>query len=59
MIVDGVTFVEARIRDMTKTEFLKLCMGLYYQDLSKDDRRNKLSDIYDRICQKPEETDVD
>lgn len=59
MIVDGVTFVEARIRDMTKTEFLKLCMGLYYQELSKDDRKIKLSEIYDRICSKPEETDVD
>ena len=59
MIVDGVTFVEDRIRDMTKTEFLKLCMGLYYQELSKDDRKSKLSEIYDRICKKPEETDVD
>lgn len=54
MRVDNVTFVESAIRNMKKEEFLNLCIERYFLNLSKEERKKKLSSIYDRICNDPE-----
>lgn len=49
MIVEGVSFNEAKIRTMKKKEFIKECQPLFFIDRPEDDRREMLSEIYDKI----------
>lgn len=49
MVVEGVHFNDAKIRTMKRKEFLKECMPLFFQDRSEEERKEMLSEIYDRI----------
>lgn len=49
MVVEGVHFNEAKIRAMKKKEFLKECMPVVFKDRSEEERKEMLSEIYDRI----------
>ena len=49
MKVDGVTFVESSVKDMTKEEFVDAHIKVIWLNLKEDKRRKKLSDVYDTI----------
>lgn len=50
MIFEGVTFIEHAVKKMSKSEFIKMHMSVYWQDRSESDRRKMLSDTYDLIA---------
>lgn len=49
MIVEGVTFIEHEIRKMSKSDFIRIHMPVFWQDRNESDRRKMLSDTYDLI----------
>ena len=46
---DGVTFIDSAVKSMKKTDFVNKHMSVYWQDLPEEERRKKLSLIYDNI----------
>ena len=46
---DGVTFIDSAVKSMKKTAFVNKHMSVYWQDLPEEERRKKLSLIYDNI----------
>ncbi len=53
MIVEGVTFNVAVIKEMKKEDFISECMKVHWQDRDEKTRKKMLSDVYDSIV-KPE-----
>lgn len=51
MVVEGVNFNEALIKEISKCEFVEVCVNVFFQDRSEQDRITLLSLIYDRITQ--------
>ncbi len=52
MIVDGVNFVEKQVRMMSKKKFIDTHMTCIWQKVSEENRKKKLSDVYDLIIGK-------
>lgn len=52
MIVDGVNFVEKQVRMMSKKKFIDAHMTCIWQKVSEENRKRKLSDVYDLIIGK-------
>lgn len=52
MIVDGVNFVEKQVKMMSKKKFIDTHMTCIWQKVSEENRKKKLSDVYDRITGK-------
>lgn len=52
MIVDGVNFVEKQVRIMSKKKFIDAHMTCIWQKVSEENRKRKLSDVYDLIIGK-------
>ncbi len=52
MIVDGVNFVEKQVRMMSKKKFIDAHMTCIWQKVSEENRKKKLSDVYDLIIGK-------
>ena len=52
MIVDGVNFVEKQVKMMSKKKFIDTHMTCIWQKVAEENRRKKLSDVYDRIAGK-------
>ena len=50
MTVEGVTFNERIVREMTRNEFIRIHLPVYFLDRDVRNRRRMLGDIYDRIC---------
>ena len=50
MIVDGVNFVEKQVKMMSKKKFIDTHMTCIWQKVAEENRRKKLSDVYDRIA---------
>lgn len=46
---DGVTFIDSVVKTMKKGAFVNKHMPVYWQHLSEEDRRKKLSLVYDNI----------
>lgn len=46
MKFEGVTFVESAVKQMTKEEFIKKHVDVYWLDRKKEDRKKMLSDVY-------------
>lgn len=49
MKVDGVTFVEAAVKSMTKEEFVNAHVKVVWKELKEADRKKKLTEVYDAI----------
>jgi hypothetical protein len=49
MKVEGVYFNDANIALMKKKDFVELHINVIFLDREEEDRRNMLSDIYDKI----------
>ena len=56
MEVEGVFFDEKIIRQWKKKEFIERCVYTFFLDRDESDRRDILSDIYDRIKSRKQET---
>lgn len=52
MIVDGVNFVEKQVKMMSKKKFIDTHMTCIWQKVAEENRRKKLSDVYDLIIGK-------
>jgi hypothetical protein len=52
MIVDGVNFVEKQVKMMSKNKFIDTHMTCIWQKVSEENRKKKLSDVYERITGK-------
>lgn len=52
MIVDGVNFVKKQVRMMSKKKFIDAHMTCIWQKVSEENRKKKLSDVYDLIIGK-------
>lgn len=52
MIVDGVNFVEKQVRMMSKKKFIDAHMACIWRKVSEENRKKKLSDVYDLIIGK-------
>lgn len=52
MIVDGVNFVEKQVKMMSKKKFIDTHMTCIWQKVADENRKKKLSDVYDRITGK-------
>lgn len=52
MIVDGVNFVEKQVKMMSKKKFIDTHMTSIWQKVSEENRKKKLSDVYERITGK-------
>lgn len=52
MIVDGVNFVEKQVKMMSKKKFIDTHMTCIWQKVSEENRKKKLSDVYDLIIGK-------
>lgn len=52
MKYDGVTFVEARVREMSKADFIKMHIDVLWLDRDKPTRKKMLADIWQRIVGK-------
>lgn len=55
MRVDGVTFVVAEVKKVTKEKFIENHIGVLWQSIKENDRKKKLSDVYDSIVGKPKQ----
>ncbi|MCR8892442.1 hypothetical protein QVN99_01815 [Bacteroides caecigallinarum] len=55
MRVDGVTFVVAEVKKVTKEKFIENHIGVLWQSIKEGDRKKKLSDVYDSIVGKPKQ----
>lgn len=55
MKVDGVTFVVAEVKKVTKEKFIENHIGVLWQSIKESDRKKKLSDVYDSIVGKPKQ----
>lgn len=49
MRVDGVTFVVAEVKKVTKEKFIENHIGVLWQSIKENDRKKKLSEVYDSI----------
>lgn len=49
MKFEGVTFVDAAVKSMTKEEFIKSHIDVFFLDKKKEERKKILSDVYDTI----------
>jgi hypothetical protein len=49
MNVEGVIFADDNVALMKKKDFIDLHMNVAFLDREEEDRRNMLSDIYDKI----------
>ena len=49
MVIEGVNFNEAKVKELSKCEFVEVCVNVFFLDRSYSDRVNLLSLIYDRI----------
>jgi len=56
MVVEGVSFNDGLIRSMKKKDFIEQCVDIFFLDRDESDRRDILSDIYDRIKSRKPET---
>lgn len=54
MIIEGVTFIEPAVRQMSKDEFIETHKNEFWKDKKSSDREKLLSDAYDAITAKPE-----
>lgn len=52
MKIDGVTFVDSQVKQMSKKKFVDMHIVCLWQNLSEENRRKKLTDIYERITGK-------
>lgn len=55
MKVDGVTFVVAEVKKVTKEKFIENHIGILWQSVKESDRKKKLSEVYDNIVGKPKQ----
>lgn len=55
MRVDGVTFVVAEVKKVTKEKFIENHIGVLWQSIKESDRKKKLSEVYDSIVGKPKQ----
>ena len=55
MKVDGVTFVAAEVKKITKEKFIENHIGVLWQSIKESDRKKKLSEVYDSIVGKPKQ----
>lgn len=55
MRVDGVTFVVAEVKKVTKEKFIENHIGVLWQSIKENDRKKKLSEVYDSIVGKPKQ----
>lgn len=55
MRLDGVTFVVAEVKKVTKEKFIENHIGVLWQSIKENDRKKKLSDVYDSIVGKPKQ----
>ncbi len=55
MRVDGVTFVVAEVKKVTNEKFIENHIGVLWQSIKENDRKKKLSDVYDSIVGKPKQ----
>ena len=49
MIVDGVNFIEGRIKGMPLKTFVDSHIGVFWQDRDKATRRKMLEEVYNEI----------
>lgn len=54
MRIDNVTFVDEQIKKLTKEKFIEKHLSVIWQDKKVSDRKKVLSDVYDKICGKPD-----
>lgn len=56
MRIDNVTFVDEQVKKLTKEKFIEKHLSVIWQDKkeSDPDRKKVLSDVYDKICGKPD-----
>lgn len=45
MKVDGVTFVAAEVKKVTKEKFIENHIGVLWQSIKESDRKKKLSEV--------------
>lgn len=58
MRYEGVTFVEAACKGMTKEEFVERHKGVFWKCRDEKTREKMLADVYERMFGKPEEKPV-
>ena len=49
MVVNGVTFIEREVKKLSEKEFIRICVGLYWQDESKRTRISRLKYVFNLI----------
>lgn len=49
MRYEGVTFVEAAVKEMSKEVFIKHHIGAFWTDRDEETREKMLADVYSRI----------
>lgn len=54
MIYDGVTFVDEQVKAMSKSDFIKMHINVFWTDKDKNARTKMLSDVYKRITGQPD-----
>ncbi|WP_294600153.1 hypothetical protein [uncultured Phocaeicola sp.] len=54
MRIDNVTFVDEQVKKLTKEKFIEKHFSVIWQDKKESDRKKVLSDVYDKICGKPD-----
>lgn len=54
MRIDNVTFVDEQVKKLTKEKFIEKHLSVIWQDKKESDRKKVLSDVYDKICGKPD-----
>lgn len=52
MIVDGVNFVEKQVMWVSMNFFFDIILTCIWQKVSEENRKKKLSDVYERITGK-------
>lgn len=55
MFYEGVAFLEASCKKMSKEEFIEHHKGTFWQDRDEQTREKMLADVYERMFGKPEE----
>jgi len=54
MIIEGVTFIEPAVKQMSKEEFIEAHKDAFWKDRKPSEREKLLSDAYDAITGKRE-----
>lgn len=52
MKFEGVTFVESVVKAMTKEDFIRKHLKVFWKNRSRKVRHQMLSDVYEMICNK-------